>query len=253
MSSLIPFSFESHEVCFIPENDSFSVVAKDIADALGYERFDSNLLLSVPEDWKGKKPVRTPGGIQEMLTLSEPGLYFFIGRSDKPKALSFQKWVAGEVLPSIRKTGRYTAPNFSDPLSDFGPKAQFAVLEMLVGKVATEIASGFIDYLRERPSRPGPEPSRRPPATAPQRPADPRPPRPLSPPEPWEAQARTFLADRTETTTTELLAHCGIDPDDQSQSQKNRAAKLLKHLGYIVYSVKRGTRCVRVYHRVRRG
>lgn len=42
-----------------------------------------------------------------MLTLSEQGLYFFLGRSDKPKALPFQKWLAGEVLPAIRKTGKY--------------------------------------------------------------------------------------------------------------------------------------------------
>lgn len=37
----------------------------------------------------------------------EPGLYWFLGRSDKPKALPFQKWIYGEVLPSIRKTGGY--------------------------------------------------------------------------------------------------------------------------------------------------
>lgn len=42
-----------------------------------------------------------------MLTLTEHGLYFFLGRSDKPAALPFQKWLAGEVLPSIRKTGAY--------------------------------------------------------------------------------------------------------------------------------------------------
>ena len=43
-----------------------------------------------------------------MLTLTEQGLYFFMGRSDKPKALPFQKWVYGDVLSSIRKTGSYT-------------------------------------------------------------------------------------------------------------------------------------------------
>lgn len=52
-------------------------------------------------------PIHTLGGEQDMLTITEQGLYFFLGRSDKPKALPFQKWVAGEVLPSIRKTGRY--------------------------------------------------------------------------------------------------------------------------------------------------
>jgi len=44
-----------------------------------------------------------------MAVLAEQGLYFFLGRSDKPAALPFQKWIAGEVLPSIRKTGEYRA------------------------------------------------------------------------------------------------------------------------------------------------
>ena len=54
--------------------------------------------------------MHTPGGTQNMWCLSEPGLYFFLNRSDKPKALPLQKWVAGEVLPSIRKTGGYSIP-----------------------------------------------------------------------------------------------------------------------------------------------
>jgi len=39
--------------------------------------------------------------------LAEQGLYFFIARSDKPLARPFQKWVAGDVLPAIRKDGAY--------------------------------------------------------------------------------------------------------------------------------------------------
>ena len=42
-----------------------------------------------------------------MICLSEQGLYFFLGRSDKEKALPFQKKVAGEILPQIRRTGGY--------------------------------------------------------------------------------------------------------------------------------------------------
>lgn len=50
-----------------------------------------------------------------MAVLSEHGLYFFLNRSDKPKALPFQKQVAGEILPSIRKTGRYVHPQADAP------------------------------------------------------------------------------------------------------------------------------------------
>lgn len=39
--------------------------------------------------------------------VTESGLYAVILRSDKPNAKKFRKWVTGEVLPSIRKTGSY--------------------------------------------------------------------------------------------------------------------------------------------------
>jgi len=84
-------------------------VAKDMIRALGYESSSKMgmLLKHVPKEWKGVNLISTPGGNQEMATLSEQGLYFFLARSDKPKALPFQKWLAGEVLPTIRKYGAY--------------------------------------------------------------------------------------------------------------------------------------------------
>jgi prophage antirepressor-like protein len=85
-------------------------VAKDVADALDYVWTGTQRIQHVPEEWRGVTSVVTPSGEQQMAVLSEPGLYFFLGRSDKPKALPFQKWLAGEVLPSIRKTGKYDAP-----------------------------------------------------------------------------------------------------------------------------------------------
>lgn len=42
--------------------------------------------------------------------ITESGLYAVILRSDKPNAKQFRKWVTGEVLPSIRKTGSYGVP-----------------------------------------------------------------------------------------------------------------------------------------------
>ena len=55
------------------------------------------LFAHVPAEWKGITPNNTPGGPQEMITLSEPGLYFFLGRSDKPLALIMQKWATAYV------------------------------------------------------------------------------------------------------------------------------------------------------------
>lgn len=122
------FSNEEFQVRTIEDNGEIWFVAKDIAEALEYERFDSNLIKHVPEIWKGTKRIRTPGGYQEMLCLTENGVYFFLGRSDKKKALPYQMWIAGEVVPSIRKHGMYATPaKVEDILSN--PDAFIQVLQ----------------------------------------------------------------------------------------------------------------------------
>ena len=49
----------------------------------------------------------TAGGKQELLFINEANLYKTIFQSRKESAERFTDWVAGEVLPSIRKTGSY--------------------------------------------------------------------------------------------------------------------------------------------------
>ena len=96
-------------------NGTFWFVAKDILTALEYSA-DSNpsrVMQSVPDIWKGVKRIHTPGGEQEMLCLTEQGVYFFLGRSDKPKALPYQMWIAGDVVPQIRRTGSYSVSSSS--------------------------------------------------------------------------------------------------------------------------------------------
>lgn len=72
-------------------------VAKDVLRALDYadDYNPSRAMQAIPGEWKGVHRMHTPGGEQEMLIISEQGLYFFLGRSDKPKALPYQMWVPG--------------------------------------------------------------------------------------------------------------------------------------------------------------
>lgn len=108
------FSAETFGSVRVIENcEELFFVARDILRALEYadDYNPSRAIQAVPEEWKGVHRMHTPGGEQEMLTLSEQGLYFFLARSDKPKALPYQKWIAGDVLPSIRKTGAYSVPS----------------------------------------------------------------------------------------------------------------------------------------------
>lgn len=63
-------------------------------------------------DEKGvvKNLTPTNGGKQQLIFINEPNLYRVIFRSNKPEAKQFQDWVFNEVLPTIRKTGKYEAP-----------------------------------------------------------------------------------------------------------------------------------------------
>lgn len=117
MSKLIPFEFDSRKIRIVQDDNGEPLfVAKDVAEALGYAWNGTARIEHVPEEWRGVTSVVTPYGTQEMAVLAEQGFYFFLGRSDKPGALPLQKKVAGEILPSIRKTGSYGVTPPTTPL-----------------------------------------------------------------------------------------------------------------------------------------
>ena len=58
-------------------------------------------------DFKSQNLAQLKGSDSPWLWLKEPGLYTLIFKSRKPEAQNFVKWVTHEVLPSIRKTGKY--------------------------------------------------------------------------------------------------------------------------------------------------
>lgn len=107
------FSFQGSDLRVIGRNDEPWFVAKDVVDGLGLSRTDS-AVRDLDDDEKGTHIVSTPGGPQEMTLISEPGFYKLVGRSRKPAAKRFDRWVRHEVLPTIRKTGSYGQPTL-DP------------------------------------------------------------------------------------------------------------------------------------------
>ncbi|UNB65849.1 Bro-N domain-containing protein [Pseudomonas syringae pv. helianthi] len=90
-------------------NDQPWFVANDVSAALLYSEA-SAMTRHLDDDEKGLSIVHTLGGDQEMLVINESGLYSAILRSRKSEAKRFKKWVTAEVLPAIRKTGRYEEP-----------------------------------------------------------------------------------------------------------------------------------------------
>lgn len=85
-------------------------VAKDVCECLELTDVSKTISL-LDDDEKGTNSIRTPGGEQQMLVVSEPGLYSLILRSRKPEAKAFKRWVTHDVIPSIRKRGLYATPH----------------------------------------------------------------------------------------------------------------------------------------------
>jgi prophage antirepressor-like protein len=117
MSAPLTFNFVMHSVRVIMIGDAPWFVAADVCDAL--EIGNTSLAVNgradrekdgLDDDEKGVATVNTPSGDQQMLVINESGLYSLIFKSRKPEAKRFKKWVTSEVLPAIRKTGRYEAP-----------------------------------------------------------------------------------------------------------------------------------------------
>ena len=69
-----------------------------------------NVAARLDDDMKGVRPMDTLGGVQSITTVSEPGMYEVVLRSDKKEAAAFRRWITSEVLPTIRKTGTYQQP-----------------------------------------------------------------------------------------------------------------------------------------------
>lgn len=111
MSQIIPFQFESHDVRTLTHDDgSIWWVLADVCAVLGLsnprevaKRLDASYLSTVSFS-------DGPLGGPDRHIVNEPGLYQVIFRSNKPEAEKFQHWVFEEVLPQIRKTGKYEAP-----------------------------------------------------------------------------------------------------------------------------------------------
>ncbi len=88
-------------------------VGKDIAAALGYSNPQKAIRDHVDALDKGVNEMDTPGGKQQMPIINESGVYSLIFGSKLEGAVRFKRWVTGEVLPTLRKTGSYTMPKLS--------------------------------------------------------------------------------------------------------------------------------------------
>lgn len=118
MSKIIPFLFKdhdkNHEVRAVIIDSEEHFVGKDVCDALGYADHTNAMKQHCRGVVKRHPILDNLSRTQEARVLTEADVLRLIVSSKLPAAEKFERWVFEEVLPSIRKTGSYGAP---DPIA----------------------------------------------------------------------------------------------------------------------------------------
>lgn len=116
-------------------------VAVDVCRVLGLD--DTGRAVSrLDDDELTRIKIGSGGQMREAYAVNESGLYALVLGSRKPEAKAFKRWVTHEVLPAIRRTGRYEAPGAegitpamvleaAQVLSSCPPEVRFCVHKML--------------------------------------------------------------------------------------------------------------------------
>ena len=102
-----PKMYNGKQLRTIKKHNGLWFVAKDVCDILEIAN-SRDAISALDGDEKNTVGISDgKRGNPNMTIISESGLYTLIMRSNKPEAKKFRKWVTSEVLPSIRRTGRY--------------------------------------------------------------------------------------------------------------------------------------------------
>lgn len=107
MRELSIFDYKGKQVRTIQKDGETWWVLKDVCAILEISQA-VRVAERLDEDEVSRTHITDSLGRQQLTyIINESGLYNVILRSDKAEAKPFRKWVTGEVLPSIRKTGGY--------------------------------------------------------------------------------------------------------------------------------------------------
>ena len=122
------FSFENNAVRTLGAPESPLFVAVDICSSLGYANSSKAIKDHVdPEDLIKQEITDKLGRAQTVNCVNESGLYALIFGSKLESAKRFKRWVTSEVLPAIRKTGRYEAQETITPAEQRAIQREVAI------------------------------------------------------------------------------------------------------------------------------
>ena len=130
-------------------NNQIMFVGKDVATALGYAKPQNALATHVDKEDKSTAPIQGTAYETRVTLINESGLYALILSSKLPQAKAFKRWVTSEVLPSIRRTGRYELPQQIPALAVLNADAEDTLTATQVAKTFNMTTLDFNAILRD--------------------------------------------------------------------------------------------------------
>lgn len=97
--------FDGHSVRHVFADDPLWI-GRDVCEAVGIAK-PRDAVAQLDDDERVSVVVDTPGGPQRMVAVTEAGIWSLMLISRSPKVKQFKRWLTHEVLPTIRKSGRY--------------------------------------------------------------------------------------------------------------------------------------------------
>ena len=230
MSAILAYQFDEDPVRIVMVAGDPWFVANDICRVLNIGN-PRQALARLDEDERGVSLNDTLGGVQEMNIISESGMYALVLGSRKAEARRFRKWVTSDVLPELRRTGKYQLHDHEPPPqvpSDFDPPRMMASVAVvregrrLFGpRAARSIWKQLGLPVCIADARTGEEG------------------------DPLAAPLQQWLQGKTQCTIEEAANGIGID--DPDQSVRNRIGVLLRMFGWSHKTVRRGHATVRLF------
>lgn len=136
MSNALSFTFERGSLTVLGDDLSPLFVAKQVCSFLGFKDPINAVKAHVdPEDLCKVEMLDRLNRKQLVNCVNESGLYALIFGSKLPKAKQFKRWVTNEVLPAIRRAGRYEVPT-----GDTITNAQQVAIQQAVARRAKKTA-----------------------------------------------------------------------------------------------------------------
>lgn len=136
MSNTLAFTFENTSLTILGDILNPLFIAKQICDVLGFANHKDAIKNHVdPEDVCKIEILDRLNRKQLVNCVNESGLYALIFGSKLPKAKQFKRWVTNEVLPAIRRAGRYEVPT-----GDTITNAQQVAIQQAVARRAKKTA-----------------------------------------------------------------------------------------------------------------